>query len=565
MELKSNVLYYGDNLDILRSSIPSESIDLIYLDPPFNSKATYNVLFREASGAGSDAQIEAFEDTWHWGPAAQRVYEEVVTSGPARVAQILRAMVEGLGHNDVTAYLCMMAIRLVELHRVLKATGSIYLHCDPTAGHYLKVLMDSVFGPTMFRNEIVWRRTGAHNKGTRFAPIHDTLLFYTKTSSHIWKYPTRPYMKGHVDEYFVKDDGGYRTNYYGNVLTGSGVRHGESGKPWRGFDPTAKGRHWAIPKRLLEDVDEDLTGLTQHEKMDRLYELAYIKIRPGEAWPIYEHRVEPGDGQPVSDIWAFQPYTGGTVFGMDTGIDEDVRWLTPQDQERLGYETQKPLGLLERIIAASSEPGQVVLDPFCGCGTAVHAAERLGRSWLGIDITWLAIALIRRRIEAAFPGIEIEEQGSPRDMTGARALATRPAQFEYWVVDRLDAQPTGGKGPYLDGVKPFVEFGGAVKFAVISVKGQKKATPEMVRELGGVLSDGSPIGVLVTLAAPTKGMVTQAAAAGYYESSGKKYPKIQLIAVEEMLKGKRPELPTAVSPYAQAPAEKKKSIAKPLF
>ena len=558
-DLKTNVLYYGDNLDILRHHIPEESIDLIYLDPPFNSQRSYNVLFRESSGVGSGAQMEAFEDTWHWGAAAQAVYEEVVTGPHQRVARMLQAMVEGLGHNDVTAYLSMMAIRLVELHRVLKPTGSTYLHCDPTAGPYLRVLMDSVFGPKIFRNEIVWRRTGAHNKGRRFAPIHDTLLFYTKGDIHTWTFPTRPYMRGHVEEFFVKDAQGYRTKYFGNVLTGSGVRGGESGKPWRGFDPTAKSRHWAIPKRVLDEITEDLTGLGQHQKLDRLYELGYIKIVPGEAWPTYEHRIAPNDGQPVGDIWAFQPYTRGTVFGTDKGIDEDVRWLGTRDRERLGYPTQKPLTLLERIINASSNPGDIVLDPFCGCGTAVHAAQKLDRQWIGIDITHLAIGLIRRRVQDAFQGLAIEVMGEPKDLAGAEYLAaSKPTQFEYWVVDKLDAKPTGGKGPDLDGVMPFVEFGGKVKRAVISVKGTKSVNPEMIREVLGALGPGKPIGILVTLTKPTKGMITQAVAAGSYESDGIKYQRVQIMTVEDILKGKRPHVPPPVSPFAKAPAEKKK-------
>jgi site-specific DNA-methyltransferase (adenine-specific) len=555
-KLETNVLYYGDNLDVLHKHIADESVDLIYLDPPFNSNRSYNVLFKETTGAGSEAQIEAFEDTWHWGVSAQHAYEEVVTGSNQRLARMLAAMLDALGHNDVTAYLAMMAIRLDQLFRVLKEGGSIYLHCDPTAGPYLRVLMDAVFGPTMFRSEISWRRTGAHNKGNRFAPIHDTILFYTKGNAKTWTRPKRPYMRGHVEEFFVKDGDGYRTNYYGNVLTGSGIRGGESGQPWMGFDPTAKGRHWAIPKRLLDELDEDLSPLTQHQKLDKLYELGFIKIVAGEAWPIYEHRITPSDGQPIGDMWAFQPYTRGTVFGTEAGIDEDVRWLSTRDKERLGYQTQKPLGLLERIISASSKPGDVVLDPFCGCGTAVDAAERLDRQWIGIDITHLAISLIRRRMQDRYKGIEIKVIGEPVDLTGARELAaTRPAQFEYWAIDKLDGQPTGGKGVDLDGVLPFIEFGGKAKRAVVSVKGTKNVSPEMIRELRGAMSDDKPIGILVLLTDPTPGMKTQATAAGSYQSGDKKYPSIQILTVKDLLDGKRPDVPPKISPFAQASKE----------
>ncbi len=562
-KLETNTLYYGDNLDVLRKYIPDESVDLIYLDPPFNSNRSYNVLFKEATGAGSEAQIEAFGDTWHWGPSAQQSYEELVTGPHQRAGRIIAAMVEGLGRNDVTAYLAMMAIRLVELHKKLKNTGSLYLHCDPTAGPYLRVLIDGVFGPTLFRNEIVWRRTGAHNKSKRYGPIHDTILFYTKSDERTWNNPSRAYMRGHVDEFFVKDEEGYRTKYYGNVITGSGVRGGESGKPWHGIDPTAKGRHWAIPAKLLEEVEEDLSEMSQHEKLDRLYELGHIKIVPGDAWPMYEHRVDPSKGQRLSDIWAFQPYTNGTVFGSHDGLDEDVRWLSTRDKERLGYPTQKPLGLLERIVSASSKPGDVVLDPFCGCGTAVHAAQKLGREWIGIDITYLAIGLIRRRLLDAFPGVVIKEEGQPKDVGAARHLAaTRPSQFELWALDQIDAQPTGGRGPALDGVMPFIEFGGKVKRAIVSVKGTKVVTPEMIRELRGTLGADSPIGILLLLNPPTAGMKTQAVAAGFYESDGKKYQRVQILAVADLFKGKMPKVPPKISPFSQAQAEREK-VEKP--
>lgn len=378
--LKRNVLYYGDNLEVLRDYVPTESVDLIYLDPPFNSNRSYNVLFKEPSAKGeSPAQIQAFEDTWHPGESANRAFEDVALRGGDNTARLLQAMVSALGHNDVTAYLSMMAVRLIELHRVLKPTGSIYLHCDPTASHYLKVLMDSIFGPMCFRNEIVWRRTGSHNKVRRYGPIHDTILFYTRTSTSdfVWQYPKRPYMQGHVDDNFVRDDKGYRTNYYGNVLTGSGLRGGESGQPWKGFDPSKKNRHWAIPGALVEDMDDDFAALSQHEKLDKLLELGHITITPGQAWPMYQRYLKPTDGQALSDVWAYQPYTDGLLFEAEGGIDEDVRWLTTRAPERLGYQTQKPLGLLERIIEASSNPGDVVLDPFCGCGHRFPVAHRI--------------------------------------------------------------------------------------------------------------------------------------------------------------------------------------------
>ncbi len=344
-----NYLYYGDNLDVLREHLPDESVDLVYLDPPFNSNRSYNVLFADRSGADSQAQIEAFDDTWTWSQESDAAFRELVKGGaPVKVADAIDAMRRLLGDNDVLAYLVMMTQRLVELRRVLKPTGSLYLHCDPTASHYLKVMLDAIFGPTQFRNEITWRRTGAHGKLRRFGPIHDVILYYTKSSVFTWNYPRKPYMRGHVEEYFVQDDDGqWKTNYYGNVLTGSGLRGGESGQPWRGVDPSAKGRHWAIPGALLADLDEDISHLSQHEKLTRLHELGYVKFVEGQAWPVYERYIQPGDGTPAPDIWAYQPYTEGTVFGTDEGIDVDVRWLSTRDRERLRYPTQKPIALLK--------------------------------------------------------------------------------------------------------------------------------------------------------------------------------------------------------------------------
>ncbi|MDX2137804.1 MAG: site-specific DNA-methyltransferase, partial [Chloroflexota bacterium] len=404
MPTPANRLYYGDNLDILRNReyFPNECVDLIYLDPPFNSSRNYNVLFKDESGTQSEAQIMAFEDTWHWGPTAEATYHQLVTDSAPRVSAAVGALRTIVGTNQMMAYLVMMTARLVELHRVLKATGSLYLHCDPTASHYLKIILDTIFGIANFRNEIVWRRTGAHNKISRYTPIHDTILFYSKSPDYCWNPIKRPYMLGHAERAFVKDEKGFRTNYSGNVLTGSGTRNGDSGKPWRGFNPTTKGRHWAIPGQLVDNLDEDLSELSQHEKLDRLFELGYIKITEGNEWPVYERYIQPNEGQAVSDIWAYQPYTEGTVLGTKEGIDEDVRWMGSKDPERLGYPTQKPSGLLERIIAASSNPGDVILDPFAGCGTAVAAAQKLGRNWIGIDITHLSIALLKYRMEDAF-------------------------------------------------------------------------------------------------------------------------------------------------------------------
>jgi site-specific DNA-methyltransferase (adenine-specific) len=564
--ITENTLFYGDNLFILREHIPSESVDLIYLDPPFNSSRSYNVLFKDEHGTESEAQIEAFEDTWHWNMEAEHTYADLLTEAPDQVAKMIESLRGFIGDNQMMAYIVMMAARLVELHRVLKPTGSIYLHCDPTASHYLKIILDSIFGVEQFRNEIVWRRTGSHGKARRYGPIHDTILFYTKTDAYEWNFPKRPFMKGHVEGYFVKDEKGWRTNYYGNVLTGSGLRNGESGKPWRGFDPSAKGRHWAIPGALVEEVGEDFSQLTQHQKLDRLYELGYIKIAQGQAWPIYEHYIKPDDGTPTPDIWAFQPYTQGTVFGTDKGIDEEVRWLQPQDRERLGYPTQKPVALLERIIQASSTRDSIILDPFCGCGTAIAAAQNLGRKWIGIDITHLSIALQKYRLEAMFPGIKFKVIGEPKDIGAARQLASEDRyQFQWWALSLIRARPLGGqegsregkkgsdKG--IDGIIAFIDDNtGKAKRVLVQVKSGHVKSGD-IRDLKGTLQrENAAIGVFITLEKPSQDMTTEAVSAGFYHSTGwnQDYPRIQILTVEELLHGIEVKMPPQFGTFKQA-------------
>ena len=552
-----NTLYYGDNLEILRQHVAAESVDLVYLDPPFNSNASYNVLFRERSGEESPAQIRAFTDTWEWTQETERTYELDIIQNPAvpaTVKDMISAFRQFIGRNAMMAYLVMMAPRLVEMHRVLKPTGSIYLHCDPTASHYLKLLMDAVFGKHNFKNEIIWRRTGTHNKVQRFAPIHDILFFYGMTADYRWNNIKRPYMKGHMKDYFVEGERGWRTNYYGNVLTGSGTRNGESGKPWRGFDPTSKGRHWAIPRRLLVGIDEDLSHLSQHQKLDRLFELGHIKIQEGQAWPVYEHYVTPEDGQPAPDIWAYQPYTEGLVFGQNGGIDSDVRWLSTTDQERLGYPTQKPEALLERIIRASSNEGDVVLDPFCGCGTAVAAAQKLGRQWMGIDITHLAVALMKNRLKTAFdlePGRDYQVDGEPADVGSARALWEQdPFQFQFWAVSLLEAQPQSeqrrGADRGIDGLLYFIDGPRRTSHKiVVQVKGGRVSSPQ-VRDLKGVVErEQAALGLFISLDEPTRDMRTEAASGGLYHSDiwQKDYPKIQIRTIAELLEGKGFEIP----------------------
>jgi adenine specific DNA methylase Mod len=553
-----NTLYYGDNLQILRDSIENETIDLVYLDPPFNSQASYNVLFKAPTGEQSQAQIEAFEDTWHWNNHAENAFDEVMHAGDAAVAEMLRAMRSFLKENDMMAYLTMMAPRLLELHRVLKPTGSLYLHCDPTASHYLKLLMDAVFDPRNFRSEIIWRRSSGHNKLTRqYGPIHDTIMFYAKTDEAYFAPGTRPLMRGYVREWFTgNDEGGpFRTN----MLTGPGTRKRDSGKPWHGFNPTAIGRHWAIPSTLAEMLPLEAENWTTQQKLDFLNQNGSIYIpREGKGQPKYKQYVS--KGTPYQDIWACQPYTEGTLYDSNESIDEDVKWLG-HEAERLGYPTQKPEGLLSRIIESSSHEQDVILDPFCGCGTAVAAAQKLGRNWIGIDITHLAISLIERRLKDAFPGIEFEVHGTPKDLEGARALAAADKyQFQWWAVSLVNAVPFGGKkkgaDTGIDGLIYFKPEGKDTEKAIVSVKGGEHVSVPMIRDLAHVVDrEKARIGVFIVLAEPTGPMLTEAVKTGFYETLYGKYPKIQILTIAELFAGKQPNIPLVDLAFKKAPKE----------
>ena len=534
MTLETNVLYYGDNLDILRRYIPDDSIDLIYLDPPFNSSRSYNVLFRESEGISSEAQLEAFEDTWQWGPTAQKTYDEVLTGPDQNVARMLRAMVEGLTHNPVTAYLTMMAPRLVELRRVLKAGGALYLHCDPTAGPYLRVLMDAVLGPTNFRNEIVWKRQTAHSdtaQGSKhYGRLHDVILFYTKGEPKSWNQQYEEYSQDYIDTFYRNIEPETGRRYTLSDITGPGGA--AKGNPRYEFLGVT--RYWRFSK----------------ERMEELYrEGRIVQTRPG-AVPRQKRYLDEMPGMPVQSVWT------------------DILPVQAQAKERLGYPTQKPLALLERIINTSSDPGDVVLDPFCGCGTAVHAAQKLGRQWIGIDITHLAIGLVRRRMADAFPGIAINVIGEPVDLSGAKELAAKDKyQFQWWALDRIGAQPVSGKkkgsDKGIDGVIPF--FAGPkddYKRVLVSVKGGERVGVGMVRDLRGVVErEDEPIGVLLTLAPPTRDMIAEAAKAGTYHNDlwNKDYPRLQILTIEEVLEGRRPEMPPQHSPFAKAPTEREEA------
>ena len=515
-----NQLYYGDNLHVLRDpkNFPDESVDLIYLDPPFNSKRDYNLLFKSPKIAAGEsgysaAQIEAFEDTWHWSPdVTEREYDEVLKGPNSDVGKMMKALVEFLGRNDMTAYLVMMANRLIELHRVLKPTGSLYLHCDPTASHYLKVVLDAVFGKENFRNEITWKRTSGHSDAKGYGSTHDTIFFYAKTDGFLWNELFQPYEKGYVEQYYRYVDENGRT-FMSDNLSAAGLTGGGYDYEWKGVR-----RVWRCPQTTMERLDKE----------GRIF---YTK----NGIPRRKRYLDEAKGMPAQDLWT------------------DLESLRSWHDERLGYPTQKPLALLERIISASSNEGDVVLDPFCGCGTAVHAAQKLKRKWIGIDITCLAIRLIESRLKKAFPEsldatdprrLDFDVIGLPKDLESARDLARRDKyQFQWWAVGLIDeAQPWQGKkkgaDTGIDGIRYFRDLDRKeVHTMLLSVKGGENVGPAMVKDLIATLvRDKADIGLFLTLAAPTKAMLTEAAAAGFYESpNGKKYARLQLLTIAGLL------------------------------
>lgn len=465
--MAEKTLYYGDNLKVMREYIQDESVDVIYLDPPFNSNKNYNVLFREPGGAPSEAQITAFEDTWHWGQEAERTFQELVKIAPSPLVDVINVFLGFAGKNDVTAYLVMMAIRLLEMKRVLRNTGSIFLHCDPGVSHYLKILMDAVFGKENFRNEIIWYyKTGGTSKRW-LSRKHDIILFYSKTDTY---------------KFIPQKERSYLAHRYG---------------------------------------------------------FSNIEIKKAECPFVHDGKAPPALYREVGlrDVW-------------------DIPALRGNQPEKMSYPTQKPLELLRRILSISTEEGDRILDPFCGCGTAIEAAESMSRQWIGIDITYLAINLIEWRLKN-FLGLEPEKDyrviGKPVDLAGAKALAKQDRfQFQWWALSLVNAKPYKGtkKGADsgIDGIIYFLEgpdIKKGARKAIVSVKSGAVGVKD-VRDLAHVIErESSPIGILLTLEEPTKPMINEAASCGFYHSEawGKDYPRLQILTLEEILNRAKPDLP----------------------
>jgi len=510
-----------------------ESADLVYLDPPFNSNADYNVLFREASGEASQAQFHAFTDTWSWADAAETYNQFIDTCPNIAVVEMMQAFHSFLKNSPMMAYLAMMAPRLVELHRVLKPTGSLYLHCDPTASHYLRMLLDGVFGAACFRNEIIWKRTSAHaNVEQKYGAIHDCILFYVGSEAATWNQQYTPYSEEYLEMFFDRTDEKGR-KYFRRDLTAS-MAHASSGQlyEWKGVRPPPS-RCWAKTKENMDELEAQ--GRIHWPK--KKGGMPRLKVYPEDV-----------PGVPIQDIWT------------------DIKTMHNLSSERLGYPTQKPQALLERIISASSNPGDVVLDPFGGCGTTVHAAQKTGRQWIAIDVTYLAINLIKRRLRDAFgEELQFEEKGQPTDFESAKRLAELDKfQFQHWALSLIDARPLkegDGKGADrgVDGLLYFYESKDERRKIIVQVKGGGVKRGDVATLLGDVNNQKAAGGILLTLEKPTKPMRDEAADAGRYESKlwhDKDYPKVQILTIEGLLnQTERVNAPPQMNPFAKAQRE----------
>lgn len=522
-----NRLYFGDNLEVLREYVPDESVDLIYLDPPFNSQAGYNVLFESPKAAAESAQAQAFKDSWSWLEDAQESYLEIMRLGGGS-ARLIDALKSALNESDMMAYLVMMAIRLRELYRKLAPNGSLYLHCDPTASHYLKIVLDGVFGPGGFKNEVIWKRTSAHSAARRWGDVHDVILFYTKGDEFVWNKVTTEYDEKYLKRYRNVDDSGRPWADYD--LTAPGTRGGYSGEPWKGFNPTEKGLHWKVSHKTVVELigEEKAEKLNTLQKLDLLEKNGRIHWPKSEGFPRFKRHV--GEGVAIQDVIA------------------DISPLNSQAQERIGYPTQKPLVLLDRIIRASSNPGQVVLDPFCGCGTTIEAAEQAGRRWIGIDIAVHAVKVIEGRLtelgEKRGRKVEYELELLPRDFASAVKLAERDKyQFQWWanyLFNPHALRERGKKGADrgIDGELFFPNGPGRPWGRMLtSVKGGKIELDDIRAFARVIEAEDAEMGLFICLHRPTEKMRAEAIRVGYADIVHGDIPRLQIVSIEDWFKG----------------------------
>lgn len=538
-----NRLLYGDCLTFLREW-KWDLVDLIYLDPPFNSNRSYNAIYKDATGRPLPAQIEAFCDMWqldgHSERALQNLPKLANQQGVSQFAvDYLRSWENVLRDTNpqLLAYLIYMTERLICLKSILKPTGSLYLHCDPTASHYLKITLDGIFGPANFRNEIVWKRTSSRMAKHKHPSVHDTILFYANPEHRLNKVFTN-----HDPEYLQKfyrnqDEFGH---YMVESLAGPGItKTGDSGKPWRGVDPTKAKRHWAMPGTFPSHVVKpaNWNEMPIHEKLDYLDSTGLIH------WP-----------KKTGGIPRFKRYLSTSKGRVMTDMILDVPPLSAHSKEKLDFPTQKPLALLDRIIQASSNEGDLVLDPFCGCGTTVEAAHNLERRWIGIDIAIHAVKRVSAvRLEdhlGLIAGRDYVLDGIPKDLEGARQLWEQdPWQFQKWAVEQVGGFVTSKRTADggIDGRLWFAGEGNRLEEMILEVKGGKPNI-QFVRALAGVRQQRkAAMAGLILLPSPSpvqrRNFEREMAGAGSVEVLGSSYARLQLLTVEEILAGKRFQTP----------------------
>lgn len=540
-----NKLWYGDNLTIMQG-MGMHAVDLIYLDPPFNSKQNYNLLYKTMTGKPVPEQVEAFCDTWEMD--AQK--EAIARSMPVLMREhgvddyyvdFWRLWMQELRNTQphLLAYLIFMVQRLLYMKSILRPTGSIYLHCDPTASHYIKVMMDGIFGHKNFQNEIVWQRTGAHGRARKWGPVHDVLLFYSASENFTWNRVFQAYDQSYIASHYKSSDDHGR--YQLVTLDGPGIRNGSSGMPWRKVNPTYKGRHWELPPdRALPKWFKHPPGyadMTVQERLDILEAAGIVVWPPRGEYPRYKRYLDVSEGNPVQDVIT------------------DIPAMNSQSSDRLGYPTQKPVELLERIIRASTNPGDIVFDPFCGCGTTIYAAEKTGRRWIGCDIAILSIKLVREVLTEKYRLVEghnFEVDGIPLSVDGAQELFNKdPSVFQNWFVERVGGFPMQRKSADrgIDG-RIYFETRDGLREMMLQVKGGKHVRPTDVRDLRGVLErePNAELAGFLSMAPATKAMRDEAATAGMFEYNGIKYPRIQFLTVADVLEDKREfHMPTRVN------------------
>jgi DNA modification methylase len=539
-----NQLYYGDNLEVLRRYIKDESVDLCYIDPPFNSKRNYNQIYNNI-GAEDKAQAQAFIDTWEWDDHAIRGINEILINYHGLFTQQCIALITGLsnvlGKGSLLAYLVSMTLRITEIHRVLKPTGSFYLHCDPTASHYLKLILDAVFcsNKGIYQSEIVWKRTTAHGNAKqgskKFEINFDIIFLYSKTNQYTFNTIYRPFQEDQLEQQYNKVDQNGRR--YRLVTPTAAKGGGDTSYEFHGVQPP-KGRFWAYSKENMEKFYED--NKLYFSSSGQPYIKYYLDERPGVA---------------VMSFW------------------DDIKPMSPTSKERLGYPTQKPESLLERIIKASSKENDIVLDAYCGCGTTVAVCQKLDRQWIGIDITYQSISLILKRLEDSFPGVlkTIKLHGIPKDIESAKALANKTddrtrKEFEKWAILTytnnkavINAKKGADKG--IDGIVYFQGDKNDPEKIIFQVKSGKVKSGDIRDLLGTMTLESASLAIFITLEEPTKDMLKTAKSAGFYQSKYMSHScdKIQIVTIKEIIEDQQ-RLNIRLSYEVLKSAEKQKEV-----